>query len=163
MYITPPRLRNFVFGVEDSLVSTVGLLSGIAFAGVPENTIILTGIILIFVEAFSMGIGSYLSEYSSQTYKEQRETSSRGPINDGLIMFFSYLIAGCIPLAPYIFISQTSQAFIVSIAFSIIALFTLGVFGSKLSHTSLAKGGLRMMIVGGCAILLGTLVGNLLK
>ena len=27
------RMRNFIFGVEDSLVSTVGLLSGITVAG----------------------------------------------------------------------------------------------------------------------------------
>ena len=52
--------RNFVFGVEDSLVSTVGLLSGISIAGVTNKTIIMTGVILIFVEAVSMGAGSFL-------------------------------------------------------------------------------------------------------
>ena len=57
-------MRNLIFGAEDSLVSTVGLLSGIAIGGVPKSAIILTGIVLIFVEAFSMGVGSYLSEYS---------------------------------------------------------------------------------------------------
>ena len=34
--------KNFIFGVEDSLVSTVGLLSGIAIAGVPRGTIFLS-------------------------------------------------------------------------------------------------------------------------
>lgn len=37
-------LRTFVFGVEDSLVSTVGLLSGIAIAGVSQKAI-LVGIV----------------------------------------------------------------------------------------------------------------------
>ena len=46
-------IRNFVFGVEDSLASTVGLLSGIATAGVNASTIVVTGAVLIFVEAFS--------------------------------------------------------------------------------------------------------------
>jgi VIT1/CCC1 family predicted Fe2+/Mn2+ transporter len=49
-------LRNFIFGVEDSLVSTVGLLSGVAVAGVASRTILLTGVVLIFVEAFSMAV-----------------------------------------------------------------------------------------------------------
>ena len=35
-------LRSFIFGFEDSLVSTVGLLSGIAFAGITAREIILT-------------------------------------------------------------------------------------------------------------------------
>ena len=52
-------LRNFIFGVEDSLVSTVGLLSGVAVANVDQATIFLTGMVLIFVEAFSMGVGSF--------------------------------------------------------------------------------------------------------
>ena len=50
--------RNFIFGVEDSLVSTVGLLSGVAIAGVPSRTILLTGVVLILVEAFSMAAGA---------------------------------------------------------------------------------------------------------
>ncbi len=61
-------LRNFVFGVEDSLVSTVGLLSGVAAAGVETKTIVLTGVVLIIVEALSMAVGSYLSEYSVEEY-----------------------------------------------------------------------------------------------
>ena len=51
---------SFIFGVEDSLVSTVGLLSGVAVAGVTRTDIFITGIILIFVEAFSMGVGNFL-------------------------------------------------------------------------------------------------------
>lgn len=68
-------IRNFVFGVEDSLVSTVGLLAGIAFAGVEAKTVVLTGAVLIFVEAFSMGVGSLLSEQSVEQYEEKKEVS----------------------------------------------------------------------------------------
>ena len=72
--LTQPRsvsasyIRNFVFGVEDSLVSTVGLLSGVAIAGVEQKYIFITGLILIFVEAFSMAVGSFLSEESAEKY-----------------------------------------------------------------------------------------------
>ena len=48
-------LRAFVFGVEDSVASTVGLLSGIAIAGVARETILLTGAILILVERAKEG------------------------------------------------------------------------------------------------------------
>ena len=60
-------LRNFVFGVEDSLVSTVGLLSGIAIAGMNRESIFATGVVLIFVEAVSMAAGSFLAETSAET------------------------------------------------------------------------------------------------
>jgi hypothetical protein len=51
--------RNFIFGSEDSLVSTVGLLAGIVSAGIERKEIIISGIVLICVEAFSMSIGSF--------------------------------------------------------------------------------------------------------
>src|SRR3989338_10789579 len=90
--------RNFVFGVEDSLVSTVGLLSGIAIANVPRPTIFLTGVVLIFVEAFSMAVGSFLSEYSAEEYVHRNVVSIRGSVLDGIVMLFAYFVAGFIPL-----------------------------------------------------------------
>jgi hypothetical protein len=38
-------VRNIVFGISDSLVSTVGLLSGIDVSGTSRQIIILTGIV----------------------------------------------------------------------------------------------------------------------
>jgi len=153
-------VRNFIFGVEDSLVSTVGLLSGVAVAGLPKHDIFLTGIVLIFVEAFSMGVGSYLSEESAEEFTGAKKSLS---LQGSLIMFFSYFAAGFIPLAPYLVFSVT-PAFIVSIILSLIALFMLGIVSSKIFHTDhTAKHGVRMLIIGGLAILVGIIVGKLVN
>jgi len=151
-------LRNFIFGVEDSLVSTVGLLSGVAIAGVPAKTILLTGAVLIFVEAFSMAVGSFLSEHSADTYAKQEEAGFRTPIISGAIMFVSYFISGFVPLGPYLLINPES-AFKWSIGLSLVALFALGIIGGKLSATSIWKSGIRMAVFGGIAITLGIIVG----
>ena len=79
-------IRNFTFGVEDSLVSTVGLLAGIALAGVGRETIVVTGLVLIFVEAFSMGVGSLLSEQSVEEYESSKEVSLAKPGIAALVM-----------------------------------------------------------------------------
>lgn len=153
-------LRNFIFGVEDSLVSTVGLLSGIAAAGVSRGDILVTGIVLIFVEAFSMGVGSFLSEESAAEYVTGVH-NLKFTINGGLVMFFSYFLAGFIPLFPYIFF--TARAFEFSILFSLLALFMLGIAGSAIFGSHVLKNGLRMLIIGGLAIAVGVLVGVLIK
>jgi len=59
-------LRNFIFGVEDSLVSTVGLLAGVAAAAISQSAIVTTGLVLIVVEGFSMGVGSFLTEETTE-------------------------------------------------------------------------------------------------
>jgi len=151
-------LRSFVFGVEDSLASTVGLLSGVAIAGVAKETILLTGVVLILVEAFSMAMGDFLSEYSSETYIRQAETSSRHSFIAAFIMFFSYLLAGFIPLFPY-FILASGSAVLLSITLSLFALFFLGVIGAKISNISIFKNGLKMFLIGGAAIFVGVIVG----
>ncbi|MBI4160401.1 MAG: VIT1/CCC1 transporter family protein, partial [Candidatus Yanofskybacteria bacterium] len=153
--------RNFVFGVEDSLVSTVGLLSGIAIAEVPRSTIFLTGFILIFVEAFSMAAGSFLSEYSAEGYAVGAETPSRKDFISGIIMFFSYFVSGFIPLFPY-FVWSTRGAFAISVILSVLALFILGIVGAKVSKTNMAKNGLRMAVVGGVAIVVGIIGGSII-
>lgn len=154
-------VRNFVFGVEDSLVSTVGLLSGIAIAGVPKSTIILTGTVLIFVEALSMGVGSFLSEH---TVQEAERASSRltdiESRSGGLIMFLSYFLAGFIPLAPYAFLDPM-HAFWASISLSLLSLFALGIISGKAFRISVFSNGIRMLLLGGAAILIGVLVGTL--
>ncbi|MDP3880856.1 MAG: VIT1/CCC1 transporter family protein [bacterium] len=155
-------LKNFIFGVEDSLVSTVGLLSGIVVGGVEQATVILTGVVLIFVEALSMGVGSFLSESHGQEYKAKSKVDAKPVIIGGIIMFISYFIAGFIPLAPYL-IFPISQAFIFSVALSLITLFFLGAWSAKVSRISLFKMGMRMMIIGGLAILVGIAASNLVQ
>lgn len=153
--------RNFIFGVEDSLVSTVGLLSGVAIADVPRSTILLTGVVLLLVEGLSMAVGSFLTESSVEEYTKA-EGTARINVFSGVIMFFSYFLTGFIPLSPYIF-WPVDTALGVSVTFSVVALFLLGVFGAKVSGTSILKDGFRMAIVGGAAIIVGMLAGNFLS
>lgn len=154
--------RNFVFGVEDSLVSTVGLLSGVAISGMPRAEILTAGLVLIFVEAISMAAGSFLSESASEEYASHKEQGILKSVIPASIMFVSYFVSGFIPLAPYLLLSP-EQAFHVSIGVSLLALFVLGVVGATLSRISWVRSALRMMFVGGLAIVVGVLVGHVVS
>lgn len=152
--------RNFIFGVEDSLVSTVGLLSGVAVAGTTRQSIIAAGLVLIFVEAFSMGVGAYLSEETAQESRSRR-VKKAGITRAALIMFFSYFCAGFIPLTPYLLFAP-GTAYYASIAASLLALFSLGAYSATRTGGSPLKKGLEMLILGGLATGLGVMVGSLI-
>jgi len=154
--------RNFIFGVEDSLVSTVGLLSGVSVADLPRKTIFLTGVVLIFVEAFSMGVGSFLSEHSIEKFKTGKEKASTKSLLGGVIMFVSYFSSGFVPLLPYVYF-QTSLAFGFSILISLLSLFLLGVISAKIFKINLVRNGFEMFLLGGSAILMGVIVGVMLR
>ncbi|MDQ5952333.1 MAG: vacuolar iron transporter family protein [Patescibacteria group bacterium] len=65
-------IREVVFGLEDSLVSTLGTVSGVAVGSGDKYVVVLSGVVLVFVEAVSMAAGSYLSSKSTtQLYSER--------------------------------------------------------------------------------------------
>ena len=152
-------IRNVVFGIEDSLVSTVGLLSGIAVGGVPRGTIILTGLVLIFVEAFAMGIGSFLSEETAEEYGNESGNIAKRSLGGSLVMFFSYALAGFIPLSPYLF-GAIESPIVISIILSLITLFFLGFASGRISKIHPVRFGVKMLLLGGIAIAVGVLIGS---
>lgn len=153
-------IRNFIFGVEDGLVSTVGLVSGVAIANMPRSEIVLSGVVLIFVEAFSMAVGSFLSEHSVEEYTDHKDVPLWNSALGGLIMFFAYFIFGFVPLSPYVF-APVKYAFWISIIFSLVALFFLGFLTSKISGAKVLRNGLQMLVIGGAAIVIGVVVSKL--
>jgi len=109
-----------------------------------------------------MAVGSFLTESSVEEYTHQAGVLARRNIVSGVIMFFSYFISGFIPLSPYI-IWPVDTALKLSVSFSIVALFFLGLVGAKMSGTSVVKNGFRMAVIGGIAIIVGMFAGNLLS
>ncbi|MEK6809532.1 MAG: VIT1/CCC1 transporter family protein [Nanoarchaeota archaeon] len=68
-------IRDFVFGMEDGLVSNLGLVLGVYVGGGDAFTIILAGFASMFTGAFSMSAGSYLSSKSQrEVYEHELET-----------------------------------------------------------------------------------------
>ena len=151
-------LRNIIFGVADSLVSTVGLLAGIAFSGVSTGTIILTGIIYAFVEAFSMAVGSFLSEESAEEYAAQGKAADMHPLLGAVVMFVAFVVASFIPIAPYLFVAASSALWI-SIVASIAALFVVGAVSAHFTKAGLLARGIETALLGRAAIAIGAVVG----
>lgn len=155
-------LRNFIFGVEDSLVSTVGLLAGVAAADISHSAIITTGLVLIVVEGFSMGIGSFLTEETTEEMAGKKLQTLES-IKGAVTMLISYCLAGLLPLAPYTFL-KGSTAVNISIALSLFGLMTLG-YGTSVYYKrkSPIMRAIKMLMLGGSAIIVGIMIGKLFR
>ena len=58
--------RAAVFGANDGLVSNLALVIGVAAAGVPSATVLLTGLAGLLAGALSMGAGEFISVRSQR-------------------------------------------------------------------------------------------------
>ncbi len=109
-----------------------------------------------------MGIGSFLTEETTE------EMSGKKPhtfetIKGAVTMLISYCIAGLLPLAPYTFL-KGSAAVNTSIALSLFGLMSLG-YGTSLYYKrkSPIRRAIKMLILGGSAIIVGIMIGKLFR
>ncbi len=152
-------IRNIIFGICDSLVSTVGLLAGIDVAGSAHQTIILTGIVYAFVESLSMAVGSFLSEEATEDFDKKGESAAATPLIAGAVMFISFLLSSFIPIFPYL-VLQSAAALWASIGLSLLTLFVVGVVLANISKIRPLRHAGKMVLLGGAAIVVGVIVGK---
>ncbi|MCR4306049.1 MAG: VIT1/CCC1 transporter family protein [Candidatus Daviesbacteria bacterium] len=153
--------RSVMFGLQDGLVSTTGVVVGIS-AGVSNPAIIiLASFVAISVEASSMAAGEYSSEKAvHQIDKKHRHKDDL--IIGALLMFISYFLAGLVPVLPFL-IFPVDTARIVSIAAALFSLFIIGYFKGKIVKEGAFRSAAEMLIIGGLATAVGLIVGNFLK
>lgn len=154
-------VRTIIFAIEDSLVSTTGLIAGISVGTNNKSVVIVSGIVAIAVEAISMGASEYISDDSIEQATKQGRRHAQA-LADGLLMLGSYFVAGLVPLLPVIFFAYPSSLYF-SVLFALIGLVILGYVKSKVLHTNPIRGAVKVVIVGGLATILGVIVGLVFK
>lgn len=151
-------LQSAMFGANDALVSTTGVIVGISAGTGDKQVVVLAGVVTILVEALSMGAGQYLS--SKSAHQLNKEPATKTSLISGLIMFMAYLIGGLVPLLSIILFPIHYSAF-VAIASSLLCLLLLGYAKGKIVKVSPLRSALEVFIIGGIATAIGLIVGNI--
>jgi len=152
-------LQSAMFGFNDALVSTTGVIVGVAAGTGNKEIVILAGIVTILVEALSMGSGQYLSSRSA--HQLEKSESFKMPFISGVIMLLSYFVAGLVPLLSVI-VFPIEYSLFVAIGASLSALLVLGYAKGRLVGESPLRSALEVFIIGGVATTIGLVVGNIL-
>ncbi len=162
-------IREIIFGLEDSLVSTLGAVTGIAIGANNTYIVILSGLVLIAAESTSMAAGSYLSSKSAVAVEHVlhkkdglRIDKHAQPVRAGMVMGVCYFVGGFVPLTPYFFLS-IPLALVVSIPATAIVLFLVGVWSSQFTKRSAARSGFEMVFVSLSAALVGYVIARLVN
>jgi VIT1/CCC1 family predicted Fe2+/Mn2+ transporter len=74
------NLRAAVFGASDGLVSNAALVMGVAAAGVPHDSLLLTGTAGLLAGALSMAAGEYVSVRSQREFYEYQIALERAEL-----------------------------------------------------------------------------------
>ncbi|MEO9144515.1 MAG: VIT1/CCC1 transporter family protein [Ginsengibacter sp.] len=79
--------------------------------------------------------------------KPDPQRAKKSAMNIGL----SYAVGGIIPLSPYFFIENSSEALVFSVIATLICLFTFGYFKSKITGVPVISGALKVTLIGALA------------
>jgi len=151
----PFIIRNLTYGIEDSLISTAGVVVGVASAGFSIPAILATSSILILVEASSMAFGAFLSDANFLKASNTRYTTLQ-VLTYAAVMFLSYTLAGLLTILPFIF--KLEKAVQYSVALAMAALFTLIV----VSQRDIVKA-ILLTAIGGAIMLASIYAGRAFK
>ncbi len=84
------------------------------------------------------------------------------PKTTGVFMFIAYIVGGLVALVPYLFFA-IKIAMPVSILMTLLGLFLLGVLTALYTKQPWFKSGIKILVIGGLALLAGILIGELAR
>lgn len=157
------HVSNLIYGANDGIVTTFAVVSGASGAGFSSKVIIVLGFANLIADGFSMGASRYLSLKSEQNYTGTLDhPTSREPIIDGLVTFFAFILAGFLPLVPFIFGIAPENQFLVSAIATGMAFFLVGSAQALIMKRNAFIAGFEMFFVGGTASAIAYLIGRII-
>ncbi|MFZ4058518.1 MAG: VIT1/CCC1 transporter family protein [Ferruginibacter sp.] len=89
----------------------------------------------------------FMMKYELGLEKPDPKRATKSAVNIGL----SYIVGGIIPLSPYFFISNATEALKISVVATLICLFVFGYFKSKITGVPAIWGAIRVTLIGALA------------
>lgn len=155
-------IRSALFGLQDGLVSTTGVVVGISI-GVPDKSIIiLAAIVAVLVEASSMAAGQYTSQKTAHEMDKSGNKRDDNVYIGSAIMFFGYFFGGLVPILPTIIFNQPEARFYAIVA-AFVGLFTVGYIRGKIIEGKPLRSAIELFIIGGIATVVGVAAGYFLR
>ena len=154
-------LGNVVLGANDGIITTFAIIAGSTGAHLPSFVIIILGFSKLFADAVSMASGVYLSLRSEIDYDKDLSTVHKGHslVRHASITFFAFVVAGLIPLLPYLF--NIDHKFAISGSLVFLELFIIGGLRTVNTRRKWIIGAFEMLLVGGVTTIIAYFVGYL--
>src|SRR5262245_31683759 len=166
--VTQHYIRDLVYGANDGVITTFAVVAGVTGGTLEPITVLVLGVANLLADGLSMGVGNYLGIRSDERVREAQQLPEQEafPVRHGLATFLAFVVAGCVPLLPYVF-SASANGFFWSTSLSLAVLFGVGAARSRVGTGSWWMNGLEMLglgvIVGLAAYGAGALVATLLQ
>jgi vacuolar iron transporter family protein len=155
-------IGDFVYGANDGIVTTFAVVAGATGALLSPGIIVILGFANLLADGFSMGASNFLAIRTEQEMAKKK-SEINVPFQHGVVTLGAFVIAGVVPLLPYLFGFSVAQQFFISSALAGTMFFLVGAARTLITKGNAIKAGLEMLLIGGVAAFVAYGVGWAVK
>jgi len=141
-------MRDLVYGANDGIITTFAVVAGVAGGALTPRAIMIVGAANLVADGLSMGVGNYLGIRSQESALAARglPEEESNPIRHAIATFVAFVIAGTVPLLPYVL--SLTGGLRLSAACTFASLFAVGAMRSAVTIDRWWIAGLEMLLLG---------------
>jgi hypothetical protein len=109
-------IRDLVYGANDGIITTFAVVSGVAGGQLSQLAVLVVGAANLAADGVSMGVGNFLAIRADERAREADGLPEleHHPWKHGLATLLAFVVAGAIPLVPYVLPSSANDRLSVS-------------------------------------------------
>lgn len=143
-------IRDLVYGANDGIITTFAVVAGVAGGALSHTAVLVVGAANLAADGLSMGVGNYLAirAHESARRAEQLPVQESRAWRHGLATLIAFVLAGALPLAPFLFPFAQDHGFPWSAGITLGALFFVGAARGAVTADRWWKAGTEMLALG---------------
>jgi VIT1/CCC1 family predicted Fe2+/Mn2+ transporter len=143
-------IRELIYGANDGIITTFAVVAGVAGGGLSLRVVLIIGAANLFADGLSMAVGNYLSIRSHESVLEAQELPEEeaSPFRHAAATFLAFVVAGTVPLVPYMWPTSPIDRFASSIALTFLTMFVIGASRALIASVRWWNAGLEMLGLG---------------
>lgn len=144
-------IRDLVYGANDGIITTFAVVAGVAGGALSTRAVLIVGAANLLADGLSMAVGNFLSIRADESARLARNLPEHEaePVRHAVATFFAFVVAGAIPLAPYVTPSTFDDShFSASATLTGVALFSVGALRATVTTERWWRGGSEMLALG---------------
>ncbi len=143
-------IRDLVYGANDGLITTFAVVSGVAGGQLSQLAVLVVGAANLAADGVSMGVGNFMAIRADERAREADGLPEleRHPWKHGLATLLAFVVAGAVPLMPYLLQRTSSRQLTVSTILTFVTLFLLGAIRAVITRDRWWRTGLETLALG---------------
>lgn len=143
-------IRDLVYGANDGIITTFAVVGGVTGGALSQTAVLVIGAANLAADGVSMGVGNLLAIRAHERAREAQNLPEEEtyPWKHGLATLLAFVVAGAIPLLPFVLPIAPGSRAAWSTAMTFATMFLLGAVRAAITAERWWRTGLETLLLG---------------